>query len=43
MEEGILVLPGGMTVLRILPPLTIEYELIDRVCDKLIKVLNMEL
>lgn len=43
MEEGILVLPGGMTVLRLLPPLTIEYELLDRIADSLIRVLNMEL
>lgn len=40
MEEGVLVLPGGMTVLRLLPPLTIEYELIDKVIEKLCKVLN---
>lgn len=43
MEEGILVLPGGMTVLRILPPLTIEYELIDKVCVALKKILNEDL
>ncbi len=43
MEEGILVLPGGMTVLRILPPLTIEYELLDKVADALKKVLNIDL
>ena len=43
MEEGILVLPGGMTVLRILPPLTIEFELLDRVADTLKKVLNIDL
>lgn len=43
MEEGILVLPGGATVLRLLPPLTIEYELLDKVAECLIKVLNEEL
>ncbi len=43
MEEGVLVLPGGMTVLRILPPLTIEYELLDKVAVALKKVLNMDL
>ncbi|MBV6478659.1 MAG: [LysW]-aminoadipate semialdehyde transaminase [Ignavibacteria bacterium] len=40
MEEGILVLPGGTTVLRLLPPLTIESEQLDRIADCLIKVLN---
>lgn len=43
MEKGILVLPGGMTVLRILPPLTIEYVHIDKVIEALIDVLNQEL
>ena len=43
MEEGVLVLPGGMTVLRLLPPLTIEQELIDIVCFASLKVLNDEL
>ncbi|HMS66429.1 MAG TPA: acetylornithine/succinylornithine family transaminase [Ignavibacteria bacterium] len=43
MEEGILVLPGGMTVLRLLPPLTIEYAQIDKVIKKLSVVLNEEL
>ena len=43
MEHGVLTLPGGMTVMRILPPLTIEYELLDRVIDALKEVLNLEL
>jgi acetylornithine/LysW-gamma-L-lysine aminotransferase len=40
MEEGILALPAGMTVVRLLPPLTIEYELLDKVCDVLTKILD---
>lgn len=40
MEEGILALPAGPTVLRLLPPLTISYSEIDFVVEKLIKVLN---
>lgn len=43
MEEGILVLPGGTTVLRLLPPLTIEHKLLDKVAEALIKILNEEL
>lgn len=43
MEEGVLTLPGGMTVLRLLPPLTIEYENIDRVINALKIVLNEDL
>ncbi len=44
MNEGILVLPAGATVLRLLPPLTISYEEIDIVIEKISKVLkNREL
>jgi acetylornithine/succinyldiaminopimelate/putrescine aminotransferase len=38
-EEGVLVLPAGATVIRLLPPLIIGYEELDVVIDKLIKVL----
>jgi len=40
MAAGILTLPAGMTVLRLLPPLTISYEQLDMVADKLIQVLS---
>lgn len=43
MEEGILVLPGGQTVIRLLPPLTIEIELLDKVCNVLKNILNEDL
>ena len=39
-EEGVLTLPAGTTVLRLLPPLTISYEELDIVIEKLIKVLK---
>ncbi|MBN2424017.1 MAG: acetylornithine/succinylornithine family transaminase [Calditrichaceae bacterium] len=39
LEEGVLALPAGNTVLRLLPPLTIKYEDIDFVIKKLTKVL----
>jgi len=39
-DEGILVLPAGATVIRLLPPLTIGYEELDIVTDKLAKVLS---
>jgi len=35
MEKGVLVLPAGQTVIRLLPPLTIEYELLDKVVEVL--------
>ncbi len=41
-EEGVIVIPAGSTVIRLLPPLTIEYELLDIVIGKLIKVLSRE-
>jgi len=40
MEEGILTLPAGSTVLRLLPPLTIDYHDLDTVVEKIQKVLT---
>ncbi len=40
MELGVLALPAGQLVLRLLPPLTISYEEIDGVVEKLVQVLN---
>jgi len=40
MEAGVLALPAGASVLRLLPPLTISYEDLDRVADTLQVVLN---
>jgi acetylornithine/LysW-gamma-L-lysine aminotransferase len=40
MKEGVLALPAGTTVLRLLPPLTIGYEEWDFVIEKVVKVLN---
>ena len=40
MAEGILALPAGTTVLRLLPPLTITYEELDVVIEKIAKVIN---
>jgi acetylornithine/LysW-gamma-L-lysine aminotransferase len=40
LEQGILALPAGTTVLRFLPPLTITYEQLDIVLDKLHHVLS---
>ena len=39
MEEGVLALSAGPTVIRLLPPLTISREELDSVIDKLLKVL----
>ena len=39
MEEGVLALPAGPTVIRLLPPLVISCGQIDRVCDALGSVL----
>ncbi|MFH1439510.1 MAG: aminotransferase class III-fold pyridoxal phosphate-dependent enzyme [Candidatus Woesearchaeota archaeon] len=39
-SEGVLALPAGPTVLRLLPPLTISYEELDIVIDKVVKVLS---
>jgi len=38
-ERGILALPAGLTVIRLLPPLVINREQIDRVIDGLVDVL----
>jgi acetylornithine/LysW-gamma-L-lysine aminotransferase len=38
-EEGVLALPAGGTVIRLLPPLTIDYQDIDMVIDALEEVL----
>ena len=40
MEKGVLVLPSGMTVIRLLPPLTIGYDELDFVAEKLGEVLT---
>jgi acetylornithine/LysW-gamma-L-lysine aminotransferase len=39
-DEGVLVLPAGATVIRLLPPLIISYEELDIVIDKLTNVLS---
>ena len=39
MEKGVLVLPAGPNIIRLLPPLTIEYEQIDKVVETLKEVL----
>lgn len=39
-KEGVLVLPAGSTVIRLLPPLTISYEELDFVIEKIVKVLS---
>ncbi len=39
-QEGILTLPAGKTVLRLLPPLTISYPEMDQVVDALSRVLR---
>lgn len=41
-EIGILALPAGLTVLRLLPPLVISYEQIDRVVAGIDYVLNSD-
>lgn len=40
LEEGIISLPAGTTVLRLLPPLTISYQELDIAIDKLLTVLK---
>jgi LysW-gamma-L-lysine/LysW-L-ornithine aminotransferase len=40
MERGILALPAGPNVLRLLPPLVIEYDQIDRVVEAIGEVLS---
>ena len=39
-DRGILALPAGMNVIRLLPPLVIEQEQLDQVFDALIEVLK---
>lgn len=40
MNAGVLVLPAGSTVIRLLPPLTIGYEELDFVVEKLVEALK---
>jgi acetylornithine/LysW-gamma-L-lysine aminotransferase len=40
MERGVLALPAGPNVLRLLPPLVIEYEQLDRVIEVIGEVLS---
>jgi acetylornithine/LysW-gamma-L-lysine aminotransferase len=41
-ERGVLALPAGLTVIRLLPPLVITSEQIDAVVDALAEVLTMD-
>jgi len=41
-ERGVLAQPAGLTVIRLLPPLVIDKEQIDRVVEALIEVLSLE-
>lgn len=40
LEKGVLTLPSGLNVIRLLPPLTIAYEELDEVVEKLQEVLS---
>ncbi len=40
LEAGVLVLPAGRTVLRLLPPITISHQELDKVAEALIQVLG---
>ena len=40
LEKGVLAFPAGANVIRVFPPLTITYEDIDFVIEKLVDVLN---
>lgn len=40
LEKGVVTLPAGTTVLRLLPPLVISYEDLDAAIEKLIEVLK---
>jgi acetylornithine/LysW-gamma-L-lysine aminotransferase len=42
MAEGVLALPAGATIIRLLPPLVIEKEQIDICCEKLEMVLKSD-
>ncbi len=39
-KRGILTIPAGPTVIRLLPPLTIEHELLEKVADNLCELLK---
>jgi acetylornithine/LysW-gamma-L-lysine aminotransferase len=39
MEEGVLALPAGPTVIRLLPPLTVQYQELDQVVSAMERVL----
>jgi acetylornithine/LysW-gamma-L-lysine aminotransferase len=41
-EKNIIALNAGMTVIRLLPPLVISYQQIDKVVDTLAEVLSAE-
>jgi acetylornithine/LysW-gamma-L-lysine aminotransferase len=41
-ERGVLALPAGLTVIRLLPPLVITSEQIDAVVDALVEVTTMD-
>jgi acetylornithine/LysW-gamma-L-lysine aminotransferase len=43
MAEGVLALPAGKSVLRLLPPLIISDQELARVCDAVEKVLTAPL
>ena len=40
LEAGVLALPAGATVLRLLPPLTIDYDELDFVANAIIDLLS---
>ncbi len=40
LEKGVVTLPAGTTVLRLLPPLVISYEELDTAIEKLVEVLR---
>lgn len=42
MKRNVLALPAGTTVIRLLPPLTIEYEQLDKVAEVLSEVLTSD-
>lgn len=42
LENGLIAMPAGKTVLRLLPPLTIDYETIDQAVEIIVEVLKMD-
>ncbi len=40
MKQGVIALPAGATVLRMLPPLVIDYKDLDKVVEKLFEILK---